>query len=205
MKLLICGDSYAQENYESFTWPTKLSKKYDTTNLARNGTGPQWSLMQLIDYLEHNDTKDTTVLFFVSSHTRIDLKDHPISEQWKLKYSTNKYVKWLFKNYITTASYDQTEKDKIICLVAQYAKYFKKVLIWDIFGKKSDLEYSFLPNVTVIDKYDLYTIEYRENRPPQDHCINHLHKENHDIMYDMLDAWIEKNIAIDPKKLQKIN
>jgi hypothetical protein len=204
MKILLCGDSYVQDNNLKHTWPTKLANTYETTNLACSGTGPQWSLNQLRLFIENNDTSNTKLLFFVSAESRLDLACVEQNKQWTLRESNNKNIVWLYKNYVFTDSFRYLEQDKIISCLGQYAKYFDNVLIWNIFGQKTKLKYSFDCNVDYINE-SLYSIEYESiERKGRDTLNNHLHDENHQVMYDQLSNWIQTRNKVNIKKFVKI-
>lgn len=88
-KVWIFGDSYAQRNpiitestkhlvdLEFKTWPLMMEDRFNVENFAKGGTGPSWSINQLLNKISSIDDlqqlKQVNVIFFISAIWRLDL------------------------------------------------------------------------------------------------------------------------------------
>ena len=78
--LWVFGDSYCDptfQNDKSFEgWPQLIKKEYNVTNLSKKGSGPDYSMQQLVQMLKKTKTKDRKnihVFFVISDIFRIPL------------------------------------------------------------------------------------------------------------------------------------
>ena len=80
-ELWIFGDSFADNfwpaSVEGFKWTHGINNKYNTSNQARIGTGPDYSLdrfLQLTRSYPKQDLKNISVVFFSADAYRLNLK-----------------------------------------------------------------------------------------------------------------------------------
>lgn len=78
--LWIFGDSYCDPDFQNDKsyqgWPQLIKKEYNVTNFSKTGTGPDYSMQQLVKMLKKtkvNDRKNIHVFFVVSDIFRISL------------------------------------------------------------------------------------------------------------------------------------
>jgi hypothetical protein len=226
-EIWIFGDSYVDRNYtggNNNTWPLELEKKYAVKNFGLHGTGPTWSLHNLMKERQHRDNcSDITLIFFVSEIFRLDLKCLEITDQTLIynfltnnnnvknklySQKKNQYKKFLpfinelWDQLISNESFRQTELLKIISSIQLLSQSFNKTIIWPCFDLLPvDVEH--INNTTVVNynlAYELDTDEYEYSLDPRG---NHLSKPNHDIMFKMLCDWIDHDLPIDTSKFVK--
>lgn len=220
-------------DYNFVSWPCRLEQKYNLKNFARGGTGPTWSLNVLHDaVLKEENLKNVTCIFLVSAIWRLDLDFYqdpsdqfltskiPVPDTNMINFGWNifdlnneekqiikpyksqtKFVKDLWKNFLLTDSFQNTEILKIIGNLKLYSNMFEKILIWPIFHKPiieitSEHNFYYVKDLLFEIEKDSYNFGY-DPRP------NHLSEPNHEIMFDQLCNWIEKNQSIDISKFKK--
>ena len=147
--VLIFGDSFADPEFgNSLTphtkWFDALSEKYNVYNYARYGTGPDWSVTQLID----NFKPDSHIVFLMSNTSRLDWKflrdpshSHlmldkvPAFSMLDTKYLHNhvKDFRSFFLNYIDSPNWTY-EYYKWVSLLKSFEPMCKSILVWDLFG-----------------------------------------------------------------------
>lgn len=111
------------------------------------------------------------------------------------------FVKDLWKYYLLTDSFQNTELLKIIGNLKLYSELFKKVLVWPIFHK-SLLNVQSTANFYFVKEL-LFEIEKDPFGYGIDHRHNHLSEENHAIMLKQISDWIDYSIPIDINKFIK--
>lgn len=203
-KVWIFGDSYAQlEHTESPSWPLYFEedKKYNVTNFALGGTGPNYSLNILQKQLQEK-TEDVTVIFFISAIWRLDLKFlektdqhiliHPHDEKHKKYQKYQKGIRFLLDNYVMEDSYIDLELDKIIGILKLYSDNFEKMLVWPVFHEtntviKNTKKFTYVKNM-------LFGLEPTDNDNYNDTRINHLSLHNHNKLYSQLCNWIDNGV-----------
>lgn len=78
--LWIFGDSYCDPDFQNDKsyqgWPQLIKKEYNVTNLSKAGSGPDYSMQQLVKMLKKtkiNDRKNIHIFFVISDIFRIPL------------------------------------------------------------------------------------------------------------------------------------
>jgi len=150
--IYLMGCSYVDETYnsEDYAWPKRIADKYiKVKNLAKHGTGPQYSLSLLRELIKKNavNSKKDSLIFFIPEYFRMNFRYFKPNEQvWSYANNTaREYFNKTFLDYFDKKHFDwqtqwwyeyQMYQDndlldifKIYTLINYYAKYFKKVLI----------------------------------------------------------------------------
>lgn len=216
-KLWILGDSFASPfwprlHFES--WEFRMGKKYDTLNLALDGTGPDYSVGKLLDLLfKHQDTAaDTSVIFLLSHIFRFNFKFFDSHDQVLSTYvfdnsdaeSVDRLMKYdryrvfmedFMTEYVWHSTYYKTEFLKTVGLLKMLSQSVEKMLVWPVFDQQH------LCNVTSDSKFfyvedklaDMETTHVvgRDTRP------NHMSECNHDVMFRQLSNWVDNKQPID--------
>ncbi len=216
----IFGDSYSYRHPEPGavrTWPRMLEKKYNVVNYSLQGTGPDWSLEQLVNIPDDTDTSNISLIFFVSNITRQNWKfwkspSHQflsvdiVFNKWllevkevielKRKYHNHKdFAKQTIKN--RKDSWAKIEHQKVLGMLNLVAPKFKKVLIVYCFndchpwGKE---EFILGPNMHIFSKV-METL-YPSQEQQSDGLYNHLPIETHKKIFKHFKNWIDNNVQI---------
>jgi hypothetical protein len=111
------------------------------------------------------------------------------------------FVKELWRQYLLTESFQNTELLKIIGNLRLYSDMFRKVLVWPIFHQP------FIPvkssnNFYYVDKL-LFEIEKDPYGYGFDPRHNHLTEGNHNIMFTQICSWVDYSSPIDVGKFIK--
>jgi hypothetical protein len=230
-KLWIFGDSYADRNYwrddGSFdiSWVRELEKHYDVSNFATSGSGPDFAMKQLIDNINYNgadNLSDIIVIFVIPEISRINFSflppNHQLVPLGMLNPNLNdkglelirpykkyeNFIKDVFKYYITTSTYLDTELAKIVGWVFLQSHLFKKMLVWPTDEKMPAVKQIASDNFLYIDT-PIVEIEDDNHGYGYDSRLNHLSQANHHIMLEQLIQWIEHNDPIDLTKFTVVN
>ena len=226
-RVAIFGDSFADpewstpddgwEEPEGFTWVKQISYKYHTLNLAKAGTGPEYSLKQLRRWLEyqikeHKHCYETSLIFICSDVCRLDLSCYDSPRQaveiYNYAAGDRRHVSQHFAKksieWYMDIDWQIQQSCMYYSIINSYAQYFKRVLFWPIGNTKFfDLipishrdNFQFvhegLNDITIRDCGT--TTDFFDPRP------NHLQEVNHKIMYNQLLDWIELDKPIDTSK-----
>ena len=118
--VLILGDSFADPVWPDhtkanvhttdraidFAWPTRLAVQHNVTNLAAQGSGPDYSLTRLREWVRDHSTEDvanTDLIFVCSSPERLDLNcyRHPREQvhildiaKGDIRHKAKMFAKW---------------------------------------------------------------------------------------------------------------
>ena len=217
----IFGDSYSYRNPEPGavrTWPRMLEKVYNVVNYSLDGTGPDWSLEQLVNIPDDTDTSNISLIFFVSNIYRqnwkfwksdshqflsvelvLNMRFQEEKEVNSLKREYNKYkdfAKQTIKN--RKDSWAKIEHQKVLGMLNLVAPKFKKVLIVYCFndyhpwGKE---EFILGPNVHIFSKV-MNTFHIEPSGQQFDGLYNHLPIKTHKKVFNYFKNWINNNVQI---------
>lgn len=220
----IFGDSFADSFWPKpvdFTpWPGRLDINYQTLNMAKIGTGPDYSLnllIQLFAATPKQYLKKKTLIFFCSDPFRLNLKCYkdPMESariyelaEGKVKSKATLFVKQLIDWYLDIEYRERCDLQYLSTL-NHMSQYFKQVLYWPVPSLTPTIENfldvadnMFVPNQALVD----ISIKDcgHQNIGVVDPRVNHLHKDNHDIMYDQLVNWIKNFSPIDTSKFKYV-
>lgn len=219
----IFGDSFADPIWmretKGFNWVHEINNKYSVLNLAKIGTGPDYSLDKLKQQFvvtNKDDLKNITLIFFSADPMRLNLKcyNDPMNSaeiyaiaEGKIKHKSTWFAKQLFMWYM---DHDYKERCDLqyFATLNHMSQYFKQVLYWPV-PPLTPVTNHFLDiadNFHIPEK-NLIAISEVDGGPGKkafdiDPRANHLHEENHRIMYDLLVDWIENFSPIDTSKFK---
>jgi len=215
----IYGDSYSDPDYPfgeyAGCWLETLGKEYRLHNYSLAGTGPDYSIEQMMKNLSSVD-KDDCLIFVVSWPARFNLKnfyrsdknqvnsthiDH-VTERIKTEFvdadTGVDFLRNIFKYQYPTNELLHIETLKHISLINSLSNRFKRILIWPV----EDTVYSgrLFDNVTLVEQ-GIGNISYNDHphksRLGTDPRRNHLSLPNHNTMYNQLKQWIDHGTAPD--------
>ena len=222
-ELWIFGDSFAANHWpvetQGFNWVNEIANKYSVLNLAKIGTGPDYSL----DCLRRkflttpkDKTKDITVIFFSADSFRLNLscyKDPMQSAEiyalaeGKINHKAKLFAKQLVEWYLDH-NYKERCDLQYLATLNHMSQYFKQVLYWPVPTLTPTTENfldvadnMFVPNQSLVD-ISVEDCGHQIIGLNIDPRANHLHEENHRIMYDQLVDWIENFSPIDTSKFK---
>lgn len=223
-RLWIFGDSYADPNpgYRSDfeTWVYMLGKRYDVTNLAVSGTGPDYSVSKLIEMIADHPriSRDVSVIFMISSKYRfnfkfLDPRDQVIapyisdcysgsrndaSNELIERYSKHgRFVTDFMEQYAWHSSFNKTELLKTVSLLKMLGQHLEKILVWPIFDTQDLVDIRDEGNFFYVAS-ELADIEgVLSNGLSTDTRPNHLSKGNHEVMFNQLSGWMDNLTPID--------
>lgn len=219
-RIWIYGDSYSDPDYPfgdyAGCWLEQLSADYNIKNSSLAGTGPDYSIEQMMKQLSDVD-KDDCLIFVVSWPARFNLKNFYTKDQYqvnsthidrvteriKTEFLINpntgiEFLRNIFKYQYPTNELLHTETLKHIALINSLSNKFKRILIWPVL----DIEYPgrLFDNVTLVEQ-GIGNISNKDHphksRLGTDPRRNHLSLPNHNIMYNQLKQWIEIGTAPD--------
>jgi len=207
-KVAVFGDSFADpqwpDNNGKTSWDTawpQLLKQHNTVdNLAASGTGPDWSLSKLTDYILHNNTKHTDLIFISSSIERLDLNcyKHP-SEQvhlgriasGEIRHKSQLFARNAVDWYMTD-SWQLNRQIMYLGAVSVLAHHFRRVLYWPALTLLTDTlqlcsSNIVIPDVGLMQLSKLDDPSY--NGQGLDTRVNHFHPHNHEYIYQQILQW----------------
>lgn len=222
----IFGDSFADNFWpkpvEGFKWTNCINENYSVSNLAKIGTGPDYSLDKFLDLCNSHpkeDLKNISVIFFSADAYRLNLKcyNDPMQSseiyeaaQGNIKNKSTLFAKQLFQWYLDI-DYKIRTDIQYLATVNHMSQYFKQILYWPVTPIAPTVN-KFLDtasNVTIPDKclIDISVIDcgHQILGLEIDPRANHLHEANHLIMYDQLTNWIENFSPIDTSKFKFVS
>jgi len=216
-KVWILGDSYAQAcDGDETTWPSMLSKKYNVSNHALGGTGPDYMLKTLYLLLYKHDIehiKNSVMIIYMSKMSRLNFKflKNP-SESVKIpqtkRHKQHSFLLTFFFKYYYFFNEQSIYMSHLgnYALLKEMSKLFKKILVIPAFRKPTLLNDQFTINND--EKFTIgkgMPIFYHDQKGIDHNKVNHMREENHNIVYNMTVDWIEKDIPFDTGKLIKIS
>ena len=210
----IYGDSFADPNWGqphdcAFVWPTELAKRYTVHNRALKGTGPEYSIRQLV---ETNPKPNSVCIFIVSDANRLYLQEFWQSDHQqvhlldvaagRIAHPQQRFVRQLYTHYLTDCTH-ATRTAAAIGAVNSLTAHYQRVLIWPIGTLAQSLRTD--PSVTLIPTglIDLSEAEWKLSRtddPYLDNRPNHFSEINHRVMYQQITNWIDHDQAPQPQQ-----
>lgn len=249
----IFGDSFTTDFYSTFegklfrdnTWPYMLKKNYNVYNPSLCGAGPL-TMINLFLYQgkkavpfydwENNhhlliknefetDTKNTTVLFFISNINRVHFNFLQVIQHENMynnienteykEYKNN--MDFLYNHYFTD-KWCQDNLCFILFTLFYLSEIFKKILIFPIFQQEYEMQNSdflkFRPkpkNCHIVDRSLYLMTENHKGKLPKynsegnliDNNPNHILQEKHIHIYNFLNKYIIDS-TLDYHELDKI-
>ena len=227
--VLIVGDSFAAPTWPDhtkanvhttdkaidFAWPTRLAVQHNVTNFAVQGSGPDYSLTRLREWVRDHSTEDvagTDLIFVCSSPERLDLNCfRQPSEQvhildiakGDIRHKAKMFAKWAIEWYFTD---DWTMNRELMyySTAALFASQFRSVLYWPLSNNqlhnwRVQHPHNFsMPNAALVPlsaKDDASYDGGADTRP------NHFNQRNHNIIFEQLNNWLKHGTALDTSQI----
>lgn len=224
-KIVIFGDSFADplwpvegadKKCDQLAWCHLLKQHNTVENLALSGTGPDWSLSRLTDYILHNNTSDTNLIFISSSIERLDLdcyKDP--SEQvhlsriatGELRHKSQQFARNAV-NWYMTDRWQQNRQIMYYSAIATLAHHFKRTLYWPALTPLADTLK--LCNSSSITMPSVGLMQLSKLDDPSytgvglDTRVNHFNPHNHQYIHQQLHNWCNHNTPISVEGITKV-
>ncbi len=228
--VLILGDSFADPVWPDhtkpnvhttdraidFAWPTRLAVQHNVTNLAAQGSGPDYSLTRLREWVRDHSTEDvanTDLIFVCSSPERLDLNcyRHPREQvhildiaKGDIRHKAKMFAKWAIEWYFTD---DWTMNRDLMyySTAALFASQFRSVLYWPLSNNqlrqwRVQHPHNFsMPTEALVPlsaKDDASYDGGADTRP------NHFNQRNHNIIFEQLNNWLKHGTALDTSQIR---
>ena len=209
-RLAIFGDSFVDSVWKKqryqWSWPNRLAQDYHTFNAGLIGTGPDYALDHLLQYIEYtpNDQLAETCVIFVCSDTyRLNLKNF-WNQDWdqvniirvadrSQPHPKYMFVKDLFR-HLMTPSWNNQENFKMICSVNNLSHLFKQVLYWPtntpyaVYSQMFTAQHNFTQVESCLFDLSMSNNPARTNL--DDNRVNHFDPAVHDAIYHAVVQWI---------------
>lgn len=220
-RLAIFGDSFVDPMWKlqqyDWTWPNRLAQDYVTSNYGHIGTGPDYALEHLLQYIEEHTAEqlnNTCLIFVCSDPHRLNLKDF-----WKenrnqvdlLRVADRSmpHPKYMFARdivrHLMVPGWSSKESFKILNTVSNLSHQFKRVLFWPaidpypIYMNMIQLA----TNLQLVQP-SLFTISAAsdiKSSGMDDMRVNHFDPPYHQILYEEMHSWIESGTVINTQRL----
>ena len=225
--IAIFGDSFVdpywmtRDGYSkptTFTWLNELDKDHYVYNCGKAGTGPDYSITELIKWakpmVEHKESKNYSVIFVCSDPCRLNLSCYkdPMEavEIFDIAEGRRRHKSMLFAKqaiqWMMTDAWQFNQALLYYSLVNMYAPHFKRVLFWTVGNE-------YIYNNTPLTANDnMQHVSVGLNRLSIRDCgqsiygqgvderVNHFQESNHCVMYEQISNWINNGTDIDTSK-----
>ena len=222
-KVAVFGDSFVDPLWPTddgkiswdTAWPQLLKQHNTVDNLAASGTGPDWSLNQLTNYILHNNTKHTDLIFVSSSIERLDLNCYKQpSEQvhlsriasGEIRHKSQQFARNAVDWYMTD-SWQQNRQIMYLGAISVLAHHFRQVLYWPALTLLKDTLQLCVSNITVpsvglmqLSKLD----DPSYNGQGLDARVNHFHPHNHNYIHQQIQQWQATGRPVDVQGITRV-
>mgnify|MGYP002635214436 FL=1 len=228
--VLILGDSFADPVWPDhtkanvhttdraidFAWPTRLAVQHNVTNLAAQGSGPDYSLTRLREWVRDHSTEDvanTDLIFVCSSPERLDLNcyRHPREQvhildiaKGDIRHKAKMFAKWAIEWYFTD---DWTMNRDLMyySTAALFASQFRSVLYWPLSNNQLRQWRVQHPHNFSMPTEALVSLSARDDASYNggaDTRPNHFQERNHNIIFEQLNNWLKHGTALDTSQIR---
>ena len=228
--VLILGDSFADpvwpdhtkanvhttDRAVDFAWPTRLAVQHNVTNLAAQGSGPDYSLTRLREWVRDHSTEDvanTDLIFVCSSPERLDLNcyRHPREQvhildiaKGDIRHKAKMFAKWAIEWYFTD---DWTMNRDLMyySTAAMFASQFRSVLYWPLSNNQLRQWRVQHPHNFSMPTEALVLLSAKDDASYNggaDTRPNHFQERNHNIIFEQLNNWLKHGTALDTSQIR---
>ena len=228
--VLILGDSFADPVWPDhtkanvhttdraidFAWPTRLAVQHNVTNLAAQGSGPDYSLTRLREWVRDHSTEDvanTDLIFVCSSPERLDLNcyRHPREQvhildiaKGDIRHKAKMFAKWAIEWYFTD---DWTMNRDLMyySTAAMFASQFRSVLYWPLSNNQLRQWRVQHPHNFSMPTEALVLLSAKDDASYNggaDTRPNHFQERNHNIIFEQLNNWLKHGTALDTSQIR---
>lgn len=228
--VLLIGDSFAAPTWPDhtkynthtkdrvidFAWPTRLAAQHNVTNFALQGSGPDYSLTRLREWVRDHSAEEvagTDLIFVCSAPERLDLNcyKHPYEQvhiydiaKGDIRHKAKMFAKWAIEWYFTL-DWAMNRELMYYSTAVLFASQFKSVLYWPLTGNQlrqwrvqhpHNFSMPTDPLVPLSAKDDASYDGGADTRP------NHFNERNHNIIFEQLNSWLKDSTPLDTSKIR---
>ena len=210
-KLAIFGDSFVDPTWKNravypWTWVNRLAKDYPTHNAGLMGTGPDYALEHLLQYIEQThkpELSETCCVFVCSDPHRLNLKDFWEEDKHQVNLihiadRSQPHPKHMFARdlirHLMVPEWRSREDFKILCTLSALAGNFRRVLYWpaiDPYPIYVNMIHT-PENMQVVlpGFFDISSRTSPTGAGYDDSRVNHFDPDQHGDIYDAVSQWI---------------
>lgn len=228
--VLLIGDSFAAPTWPDhtkynthtkdrvidFAWPTRLAAQHNVTNFALQGSGPDYSLTRLREWVRDHSAEEvagTDLIFVSSAPERLDLNcyKHPYEQvhiydiaKGDIRHKAKMFAKWAIEWYFTL-DWAMNRELMYYSTAVLFASQFKSVLYWPLTGNQlrqwrvqhpHNFSMPTDPLVMLSTKDDASYDGGADTRP------NHFNERNHNIIFEQLNSWLKDSTPLDTSQIR---
>jgi hypothetical protein len=228
--VLLIGDSFAAPTWPDhtkynthtkdrvidFAWPTRLAAQHNVTNFALQGSGPDYSLTRLREWVRDHSAEEvagTDLIFVCSAPERLDLNcyKHPYEQvhiydiaKGDIRHKAKMFAKWAIEWYFTL-DWAMNRELMYYSTAVLFASQFKSVLYWPLTGNQlrqwrvqhpHNFSMPTDPLVPLSAKDDASYDGGADTRP------NHFNERNHNIIFEQLNSWLKDSTPLDTSQIR---
>lgn len=228
--VLVIGDSFAAPTWPDhtkynthtkdrvidFAWPTRLAAQHNVTNFALQGSGPDYSLTRLREWVRDHSAEEvagTDLIFVCSAPERLDLNcyKHPYEQvhiydiaKGDIRHKAKMFAKWAIEWYFTL-DWAMNRELMYYSTAVLFASQFKSVLYWPLTGNQlrqwrvqhpHNFSMPTDPLVLLSAKDDASYEGGADTRP------NHFNERNHNIIFEQLNSWLKDSTPLDTSQIR---
>lgn len=228
--VLVIGDSFAAPTWPDhtkynthtkdrvidFAWPTRLAAQHNVTNFALQGSGPDYSLTRLREWVRDHSAEEvagTDLIFVCSAPERLDLNcyKHPHEQvhiydiaKGDIRHKAKMFAKWAIEWYFTL-DWAMNRELMYYSTAVLFASQFKSVLYWTLTGNQlrqwrvqhpHNFSMPTDPLVLLSAKDDASYEGGADTRP------NHFNERNHNIIFEQLNSWLKDSTPLDTSQIR---
>jgi hypothetical protein len=229
-EVLILGDSFADPHWPDFlvqnihskhrvvefAWPSRVAAQHNVTNFALQGTGPDYSLKCLREWVRDHSTEQvasTDLIFVCSAPQRLDLNCYKRPGEavhiydiakgdirHKSKMFAKQAIEWYF-----TLDWALNRELMYYSTAALFASQFRSVLYWPLTGNQLRRWRVQHPHNFSMPNEALVPLSARDNpnyNGGEDNRPNHFQERNHNIIFEQLNNWLEFGTPLDTSQIR---
>ena len=209
-------NTHTKDRVIDFAWPTRLAAQHNVTNFALQGSGPDYSLTRLREWVRDHSAEEvagTDLIFVCSAPERLDLNcyKHPYEQvhiydiaKGDIRHKAKMFAKWAIEWYFTL-DWAMNRELMYYSTAVLFASQFKSVLYWPLTGNQlrqwrvqhpHNFSMPTDPLVPLSAKDDASYDGGADTRP------NHFNERNHNIIFEQLNSWLKDSTPLDTSKIR---
>lgn len=209
-------NTHTKDRVIDFAWPTRLAAQHNVTNFALQGSGPDYSLTRLREWVRDHSAEEvagTDLIFVSSAPERLDLNcyKHPYEQvhiydiaKGDIRHKAKMFAKWAIEWYFTL-DWAMNRELMYYSTAVLFASQFKSVLYWPLTGNQlrqwrvqhpHNFSMPTDPLVMLSTKDDASYDGGADTRP------NHFNERNHNIIFEQLNSWLKDSTPLDTSQIR---
>lgn len=229
-EVLILGDSFADPHWPDFlvqnihskhrvvefAWPSRVAAQHNVTNFALQGTGPDYSLTRLREWITTvsvEQVANTHLIFVCSAPQRLDLSCYKQPNQQvhiyehangDIRHKSKMFAKQAMDWYFTP-DWEHNRDLMYYSTATQLASQFKSVLYWPVQRTQTHNVRVTQPHNFTMPQKALVPLSARDDpnyNGGEDNRPNHFQERNHNIIFEQLNNWLKHGTALDVSNIR---